>query len=1126
MDKQDNIYRHLIRIIVLFLFFLPTVSKAEGTRELKPEEDDNGNVLLWSDYTEFGLYDAPEEEQIKIRVTSTDETIYFGFNNKNGMDATGNFSDQGDFVPDVPFRIVSPSGDVVFESTMADPGEPGYINSWEEAVTGPDVVSGAGGYNPVSFDPNETGDYVIEFDPAARNVDRLNLHFFDITVANAANEPQYGRLHSKGWQLSTEGFTNDFVGKMYPYDGNTVYEIDFNGTEPWVFVVNLNSTGPRATGDFFTDRQSLIGNYTYGEYEVFLNPPNETLYPTDETEITLETEVERLSCVSSEFCLNFTTNVPGILEGYIDLNENGTYEEDTDVYFEERFSESGTTCIPWDGLDAEGQPADVSAFDVVATFGFEPIHMPIYDVEHNYDGYKVDVVRPGNVDAPLIFWDDRRITDGFAIDEQVNIQEGCLSVDNGCHQWINRGAIDGVDVQDRQETISTWWYSSRVEEITEYTDTDDIDVLLSFDDTELVRGDTTVCRGDIVDVFVYNDGTHFDTDRYTYTWYVNEVEAGNDVRENGIEVLEDEMEVVIEAEESSECISYDTLYIYAVDPVVLEADVENPPCGSDTGSIQVSIVSGPPNPSFFWDEFPGHDSGDLSGLERGEYGLTVRDTDFPGCAKDTSFMLVELDGITIDTIEVEETTCYAREGRAEVFMEDENRDYEFSWDNQPYEAINVKDSLLPGTHTIAVRETGTECMDETAFEIPEVAFETDLTVLPDTCQAGIGEVWVHLPDYSFTVTWEGISGSDTVFQQLDAGSYTLEVSADDVPDCTFDSLVTVENNDIPVEIDDLVLEDSECGAPTGEAEVFMPPDDYTFSWDAGAYTVDQSQSDLAVGEHTLEVRGSWEGCTADTIFYISGDVPFDVQQKPDVCGSQSGSITVSSPDAIEVTWDDVPQDGLHRDNLPQGLYTFTVMHESDPSCSAKRTVTIEDSTYDVPVDFEYEPVEGKNGGYGKDFQFTLLAEGIASAHWSFGDGGTSTTINPLYAYDEVNVFDVEVEAEDSLGCTGMAQKIVNMHEVEQVECGIELPNIFSPNGDGSNDDIGILGYAPEVELIIFNRWGEVVFRTFDIEKRWDGNYRGTEAPTGVYPYILYWRCPEDMDKHRRNRRVGDITLVR
>ena len=68
---------------------------------------------------------------------------------------------------------------------------------------------------------------------------------------------------------------------------------------------------------------------------------------------------------------------------------------------------------------------------------------------------------------------------------------------------------------------------------------------------------------------------------------------------------------------------------------------------------------------------------------------------------------------------------------------------------------------------------------------------------------------------------------------------------------------------------------------------------------------------------------------------------------------------------------------------------------------------------------------------------------------------------------------------------------------------IYLPTAFTPNGDGLNDDFGAVGEGIEAyQLIIYNRWGQIIFESKNINEKWDGNYNGKQAPPGVYSYEL------------------------
>lgn len=86
---------------------------------------------------------------------------------------------------------------------------------------------------------------------------------------------------------------------------------------------------------------------------------------------------------------------------------------------------------------------------------------------------------------------------------------------------------------------------------------------------------------------------------------------------------------------------------------------------------------------------------------------------------------------------------------------------------------------------------------------------------------------------------------------------------------------------------------------------------------------------------------------------------------------------------------------------------------------------------------------------------------------------------------------------------------------------IEMPNIFSPNGDGHNDrflPLDLTGVAGQLE--IYNRWGQLIYSTSALEQGWNGKVDGTDAPDGTYYYVV---TPTDAEAETR---TGHVTLVR
>jgi len=87
---------------------------------------------------------------------------------------------------------------------------------------------------------------------------------------------------------------------------------------------------------------------------------------------------------------------------------------------------------------------------------------------------------------------------------------------------------------------------------------------------------------------------------------------------------------------------------------------------------------------------------------------------------------------------------------------------------------------------------------------------------------------------------------------------------------------------------------------------------------------------------------------------------------------------------------------------------------------------------------------------------------------------------------------------------------------------VELPTAFTPNGDGLNDDFGAVAKGvEEYKLVIYNRFGDVVFTSTDIESKWDGKIQGTAAPSGAYVYQVYAEGQEGSNVNRS----GKVTLI-
>jgi len=147
--------------------------------------------------------------------------------------------------------------------------------------------------------------------------------------------------------------------------------------------------------------------------------------------------------------------------------------------------------------------------------------------------------------------------------------------------------------------------------------------------------------------------------------------------------------------------------------------------------------------------------------------------------------------------------------------------------------------------------------------------------------------------------------------------------------------------------------------------------------------------------------------------------------------------------------------------------------------------------------------------------------------------GDSLTVNPFYTTNYVATYSIN-------GCSVSDTVLVTVNFATQVK--VILPNSFSPNGDGENDFFRVLtnvdadqnftnnsnngfqegGAIAEMDLRVYNRYGQMVFRTTNPHEGWDGTFKGKPLNPATYTYILNFRTIDG----RSDDRSGNVTLFR
>ncbi len=151
-----------------------------------------------------------------------------------------------------------------------------------------------------------------------------------------------------------------------------------------------------------------------------------------------------------------------------------------------------------------------------------------------------------------------------------------------------------------------------------------------------------------------------------------------------------------------------------------------------------------------------------------------------------------------------------------------------------------------------------------------------------------------------------------------------------------------------------------------------------------------------------------------------------------------------------------------------------------------------------------------------------LSAGANFWNWDFGDGSASAINNPPpHSYADTGIYQITLITYSTNGCADTSYQTV----IIEPDFMFYIPNAFTPNDDGINDSFSGKGiFIRNYEMIIFDRWGNLIFFSDNINKPWDGKANhGTEIAQGeVYIYSI-----KVVDINAKNHTYkGIVTLVK
>lgn len=486
-----------------------------------------------------------------------------------------------------------------------------------------------------------------------------------------------------------------------------------------------------------------------------------------------------------------------------------------------------------------------------------------------------------------------------------------------------------------------------------------------------------------------------------------------------------------------------------------------------------------------------------------------------------------------------------------------------------YTIENTSGKIQTYSMLLEVTKAGT-CVGSSSYNVlispqPDGSFEF---VQQDDCQEVVFELEATqkgLPDYQWT--FDPAPASVLSNDDLQLVTYDRELnSGSDFPVAI--SLVTLNLADCPSEeaseLFTITKRDPDVVADfTVSADTIQLPDSTislqnnsssgaVYAWDFGDGSISTNEEP---GTHSYSRYGAYEIDLVTTIGFCSAMASHRVVvlAADPVIDFEADILEGCSPLTVQFTnlsqfaetgkfiWEFGDGSISRQDNPTYTFYEggdFTVRLRGENEVGTVRELEIEAyiHVYGLPfADFlasprvVYIPTQ--------QVFFSNLSRNGVSYFWDFGDGQTSTEENPKHTYGDEGFYDITLIAENGFGCK---DTLFRDTEIRAVKGGdVSSPNAFTPDTQGPNGgDITVGGnsdpdrindiFLPRLEgvtkfrMLIYNKWGQLVFESTSQNVGWDGYFNGRLAPAGVYLYKLELKFSSGQELIK----VGDLTLIR
>lgn len=563
-----------------------------------------------------------------------------------------------------------------------------------------------------------------------------------------------------------------------------------------------------------------------------------------------------------------------------------------------------------------------------------------------------------------------------------------------------------------------------------------------------------------------------------------------------------------------------------------------PLCSGSSNGLSMATVNGGTGPyTYLWSTVPAQTGQSATNLSAGTYTVTV--TDNHGCTLTSTVTVTDPAAVTATIAGTVNASCYGYgNGDAKALAGGGTAPYSYTWTTVPVQTSATAKNLSAGTYTVTITDNH-GCTATTSATITQPAKIVTTVTGPDTICSGTNVVLNASStggDGTYLYHWSNGGGPGSSINVSPANTTTYTVTAIDGNGCTGDTAsITIKTLKLIAAAVTIGPDQTIC---YGDSTTIWASVDTTNS---GGVTVNWSNGFNGVGPFKVSPAATTtysvtvaDQCGNKVTKSLTVTVnPLPAAGIPDQTGASCKSVTLNFADSnaagnngASYYWD-FGDNQTSTDNSPEheytgsGRYVVTLTVTSPQGCKYTAQATMNIVVYPTAkAQFTVNP--NRESVINPSFAFVDNSLNTTQWHWDFGDGNTSKVQNPAHTYAPVVAdYNVLLVTNNTYGCKDSTSDSVHIIP----DFRIFIPNAFSPNSDGLNEyftakGIGIVNF----NMMIFDRWGNLIFTTDDINRGWNGTANGgtkiAQEDTYVYKIEV-----TDIFKEQHSY-IGAVTLIK